>query len=71
MAVPTNQEILNKLKTSLAEILDTNTSSWSEAQRSQQQIQIRDLMDGIERYERKVAAESGRRIFGPVRLRSL
>lgn len=67
MAVPTNQELLDAARCSLKRILDTDTSSWSESGRAQQQIQIRDQMALIDRLETKVAAQSGRRIFGPVR----
>ena len=63
----TNQQILNEAKDSLLRILQTDTSSWSESQRTQQQLEIRALQDLIDRYEEKTAAGSGRRIFQPVR----
>lgn len=63
----TAQQQLDAANESLLRILETDTSSWSESGRAQQQIQIRDLMALIDRLETKVAAQSGRRIFGPVR----
>lgn len=63
----TNQQILDEARDSLLRILQTDTSSWSESQRSQQQIQIRQLQDLIDRYEQKVTSESGRRPFHPIR----
>ena len=63
----TAQQQLNAANDSLLRILETDTSQWSESGRAQQQFQIRDLNALIERLESKVAAQSGRRIFGPVR----
>lgn len=63
----TAQQQLNAANDSLLRILETDTSQWSEAGRAQQQIQIRDLQNLISHLESKVSAQSGRRIFGPVR----
>lgn len=63
----TDQQILDEARDSLLRILQTDTSSWGEAQRNQQQIQIRDLEGLITRYEQKVAASGGRRLLHPVR----
>lgn len=63
----TAQQQLNAANDSLLRILETDTSQWSEAGRAQQQIQIRDLQNLISHLESKVASQSGRRIFGPVR----
>jgi hypothetical protein len=63
----TAQQQLDAANDSLQRILETDTSSWSESGRAQQQISIRDLMALIDRLETKVAAQSGRRIIGPVR----
>jgi hypothetical protein len=63
----TAQQQLNAANDSLLRILETDTSQWSESGRAQQQLQIRDLNALIERLESKIASQSGRRIFGPVR----
>lgn len=63
----TAQQQLNAANDSLLRILETDTSQWSEAGRAQQQIQIRDLQNLISHLESKVASQSGRRIFSPVR----
>lgn len=63
----TAQQQLNAANDSLLRILETDTSQWSEAGRAQQQIQIRDLQNLISHLESKLVAQSGRRIFGPVR----
>jgi len=63
----TDQQILDEAKDSLLRILQTDTSSWSESARQQQQIQIRDLESLIDRYESKVASSAGRSIAVPVR----
>jgi hypothetical protein len=63
----TAQQQLNAANDSLLRILETDTSQWSESGRAQQQIQIRDLQNLISHLESKIAAQSGRRIFGPVR----
>lgn len=63
----TDQQLLDKSRDSLARILDTDTSSWSESQRNQQMIQIDKLSNLIDRLEKKVASGGGRRILGPVR----
>lgn len=63
----TAQQQLDAANDSLLRILQTDTSSWSESGRAQQQIQIRDLQSLIESLEAKVAAQSGRRFINPVR----
>lgn len=63
----TDQQILNEAKDSLLRILQSDTSSWSEFQRSQQQIQIKQLQDLIDRYETKTAASAGRQPFMGIR----
>jgi hypothetical protein len=63
----TDQQILDEAKDSLLRILQTDTSSWSESKRAQQQIQIRDLKELISEYETKVESAAGRRIAVPVR----
>lgn len=63
----TAQQQLDAANDSLLRILETDTSQWSEAGRMQQQIQVRDLHDLIEKLESKVASQSGRRIIGPIR----
>jgi len=65
--VATDQQILDEAKDSLLRILQTDTSSWSESARNQQQIQIRDLEALISRYEQKTSSSSGRRIVQPIR----
>jgi len=63
----TAQQQLDAANDSLLRILETDTSSWSDQGRQQQQIQIRDLHALIESLETKVAQSNGRRIFSPVR----
>jgi hypothetical protein len=63
----TDQQILDEARDSLLRILQSDTSSWSEMQRTQQQLQIDKLERLIDRYETKVSAAGGRRIFHPVR----
>jgi hypothetical protein len=63
----TAQQQLDAANDSLLRILQTDTSSWSESGRMQQQIQIRDLQNLIDNLETKVSAQSGRRIISPVR----
>ena len=63
----TAQQQLDAANDSLLRILQTDTSQWSESGRMQQQIQIRDLQNLIDNLETKVAAQSGRRIIGPIR----
>ena len=63
----TAQQQLDAANDSLLRILQTDTSSWSESGRAQQQIRISELNDLIERLETKVAQAAGRRIFSPVR----
>ena len=65
----TAQQQLDAANDSLLRILQTDTSSWSESGRAQQQIRISELNDLIEKLETKVAqaTATGRRIFSPVR----
>lgn len=63
----TDQQILNEAKDSLLRILQTDTSSWSEGERTQQQQQISQLQSLIDRYEKKVASAAGRRLHRPIR----
>ena len=64
----TNQQIVDNARDSLNRILQTDTSSWSEGARTQQQLEIDRLTDIIERFESKAAAASGnRQIFHPVK----
>jgi hypothetical protein len=65
--VATAQQQLDAANDSLLRILQTDTSNWSEQGRAQQQLQIRDLHALIESLETKLAQQSGRRIFSPVR----
>ena len=62
----TAQQQLDAANDSLLRILQTDTSSWSEQGRAQQQIRISELNDLIEKLETKVAQATGRRIFSPV-----
>jgi len=63
----TAQQQLDAANDSLLRILQTDTSSWSESGRAQQQIRISELNDLIEKLETKVVQTAGRRIFSPVR----
>lgn len=63
----TDQQILDEARDSLLRILTTDTSTWSEAQRSQQQLEIKELRALITDYESKVASAAGRQILAPVR----
>ena len=60
-------DVFDAANDSLLRILQTDTSSWSESGRAQQQIRISELNDLIEKLETKVAQATGRRIFSPVR----
>ncbi|MEL6109054.1 MAG: hypothetical protein AAFU85_23865 [Planctomycetota bacterium] len=62
-----DQQILDEARASLLRILQTDTSSWSNAERSQQQIQVRELNELIDSYERKVANAGRRSFIQPVR----
>jgi len=62
-----DQAILDNAKDSLNRILQTDSSAWSEQARNQQALQIDKLSALIDRYETKVAAGNGRRIFQPLR----
>ena len=66
MAV-TDQELANAARDSLARILTTDTSSWSEGDRRQQQLEIDKLDAIISRYEAKASRSQGRSIFVPIR----
>lgn len=61
----TDQQLADAARNSLLRILETDTSSWSEGQRQQQQLQISELQKTISEFEAK-AARSGRRLFFPV-----
>lgn len=63
----TAQQQLDAANDSLLRILQTDTSQWSEAGRMQHQLQVTDLLNLISTLEAKVASQSGRRIFAPVR----
>ena len=63
----TAQQQLDAANDSLLRILESDTSNWSEQQRSQQQLDIEKLERLIDRLENKVSCASGRRIFSPVR----
>lgn len=63
----TDQQILDEAKDSLLRILQTDTSSWSEQNRQQQQLQIRELRELISDYEGKLVGASGRTLIQPVR----
>jgi hypothetical protein len=62
----TDQDIADAARDSLARILLTDTSGWTEGQRQQQMIQIKDLRDTISEFEAKAARSAGRRIFSPI-----
>lgn len=61
----TDQQIANAARDSLKRILDTDTSSWSEAERQQQQLEIDRLTTVITEFEAK-ANRATRRLFRPV-----
>jgi len=63
----TDQQILDEARDSLLRILQTDTSSWSEEQRAQQQIRVSELEGLIGRFETRVATSAGRRIVQPIR----
>ena len=63
----TAQQQLDAANDSLLRILETDTSSWSESGRNQQQIQIRDLQNLISHLEQKVVGQSGRTFLNPIR----
>jgi len=63
----TDAQILSEAKASLYRILQTDTSTWSETARSQQQLQLGQLRQLISDYEAKTAASDGRRPFRPVK----
>lgn len=64
----TDQQILDEARDSLLRILQSDTSSWGEAQRNARQLEIDKLERLIDRYETKVSASGGgRRICQPIR----
>jgi|GEM_PF-5003368 hypothetical protein len=63
----TAQQQLDAANDSLLRILETDTSQWSESGRMQQQIQIRDLHDLIDKLETKIASQSRRSFLSPIR----
>lgn len=63
----TDQQILNEAKDSLLRILQTDTSGWSEGERQQQQLQIKELRELISDFEGKVVGAGGRTLIQPVR----
>lgn len=62
----TDQAIADAARNSLLRILETDTTSWSEGERNQQQLELDRLEGIITTFEAK-AARTGRRIFVPVR----
>jgi hypothetical protein len=63
-----DQTIVDNARDALNRILQTDSSSWSEAQRTQSMLEIDRLSDIIDRFERKANAAGGRRqIFHPVK----
>ncbi len=63
----TDAQILSEARDSLLRILQSDTTNWSEAQRQQQLLDIKQLRELIADYEEKTLAASGRRIARPVR----
>ena len=63
----TNQQIADKARDSLARILDTDTTAWSEGERRQQQLEIDRLEAIITKFEAKATRAAGRRIFQPIK----
>ena len=62
----TDTQILTEAKDSLLRILQADTTSYSEMERRQHMLAIGDLQRLIDRYEKKVSAASGRRVFLPI-----
>lgn len=62
-----DQELADAARDSLARILASDTSAWSEGERRQQQLEIDRLEAIITKFEDKAARSGGRRIFSPVR----
>jgi len=62
----TDQQIADKARDSLARILDTDSTAWSEGERRQQQLEIDRLENIITKFEAKAARSSGRKIFSPI-----
>lgn len=60
-----DQTIADKARDSLARILDTDTTGWSQGELRQQQLEIAQLEQIITKFEAK-ASRSGRRIFSPI-----
>lgn len=61
----TNQQIADAARDSLARILATDASMWSEGERRQQMIEVDRLESIITKFEAKAGRED-RRIFFPV-----
>jgi hypothetical protein len=60
MSTPTNQEILNAVKTAIKAILDGGAvQSYTVNGRNLQKYNLSELMDLQREYEQRVAAESG------------
>jgi len=63
----TAQQLLDEANDSLLRIMQTDTSSWSESGRQQQQIQIRDLKELRKELQNEIATQSRGSIVRPVR----
>lgn len=61
-----DQQIADAARDSLARILATDTSAWSEGERRQQQLEISELRETINEFDAKASRSSGRRVFSPV-----
>jgi hypothetical protein len=62
----TDQAIADAARNSLLRILETDTTSWSEGERNQHQLEVDRLEAVITSFEAK-ANRSGRRIFSPIK----
>jgi hypothetical protein len=62
----TDQQIADNAREALNRILQTDSSEWSEGERSQRMLEIDRLEAIISKFEAK-SARSGRRIFVPIR----
>ena len=62
----TDQQLIDEARDSLLRIMQTDSSSWSDERRSQQQLEIDKLEAFIDRRERKLR-NATRRIHFPVR----
>lgn len=63
----TDQQIADAARDSLARILATDSSAWSEGERRQQMLEVDRLETVISKFEAKAARSGGRRIFQPVK----